>query len=115
MDTVARAGQIVRLSPSTLPLWACGDGTHKALFKPALQSPTTLSFLNLVESFVLASIRRVHRVSMQRVRKALRFVADELEVDRPLVHARFRTDGVGLFVQHADRLLDVSAPRQTLL
>ncbi len=57
--TAVRAGQIVRLSPSTLRLWACGDGEHAALFAPALSAPLTLSFSNLVESFVLASMRRV--------------------------------------------------------
>jgi hypothetical protein len=39
-----RAAGIVRLSPSTLRLWAAGDGQHKALFKPATRSPVTLSF-----------------------------------------------------------------------
>jgi uncharacterized protein (DUF433 family) len=110
--TVVRAAQIVRLSPSTLRLWARGDGERGALFAPAQASPLTLSFSNLVESFVLASMRRVHGVSMQRVRKALRFVGKELGVQRPLIHARFRTDGVRLFVDHADRLLDVSSPQQ---
>jgi hypothetical protein len=99
-----RAAQIVRLSPSTLRLRACGDGEHKALFRPADPSPLTLSFNNLVESFVLASMRRVHRVSMQKVRKALQFIGDRLGVERPLIHARFRTDGVRLFVHEADRL-----------
>ena len=60
-------------------------------------------------------MRRVHRVSMQRVRKALRYVGRELGYQRPLIHARFKTDGVSLFVQHADRLLDVSAEGQALL
>ena len=31
---IPRAAAIVRLSPSTLRLWACGDGAHEALFKP---------------------------------------------------------------------------------
>jgi uncharacterized protein (DUF433 family) len=61
------------------------------------------------------SMRRIHRVSMQRVRNALRFVGKELGYPRPLIHARFRTDGVNLFVQHADRLLDVSADGQAVL
>ena len=112
---VSRAARIVHLSPSTLRLWACGEGARKALFKPASRSPVLLSFSNLIEAFVLASMRRVHGVSMQRVRKALRFVADELDYDRPLIHASFRTDGVNLFVQHADRLLDVSAEGQAVL
>jgi uncharacterized protein (DUF433 family) len=113
--TAVRAGQIVRLSPSTLRLWARGDGAHAALFVPAQRSPLTLSFSNLVESFVLASMRRVHEIPMQRVRKALRFVGRELGVPRPLIHARFRTDGVRLFVDQADQLLDVSSQGQALL
>jgi uncharacterized protein (DUF433 family) len=113
--TPARAAQIVRLSSSTLRLWARGDGKHTALFAPAQHSPLTLSFSNLVESFVLASMRRVHGISMQRVRKALKFVGRELGVQRPLIHALFRTDGVRLFVDHADQLLDVSSPEQALL
>ena len=49
---------------------------------------------------------------MQRVRKALRFVGRELGVQRPLIHARFRTDGVRLFVDHAGELLDMTSPEQ---
>ena len=113
--TAVRAAQLVRLSPSTLRLWARGDGEHAALFTPAQHSPLTLSFSNLVESFVLASMRRVHGISMQRVRKALKFVGRELGVERPLIHAQFRTDGVRLFVDHADRLLDMTSPEQALL
>jgi len=110
-----RAAQIVRLSPSTLRIWARGYGEHDALFSPAQRSPLTLSFSNLVEAFVLASIRRAHGVSMQRVRKALRFIGRELGVQRPLIHARFRTDGVRLFVDYADRLLEVSSKGQAAL
>jgi uncharacterized protein (DUF433 family) len=113
--TAARAAQIVRLSPSTLRFWACGDGEHAALFAPALESPLTLSFSNLVESFVLASMRRVHGVSMQRVRKALSFVGKKLGIQRPLIHTRFRTDGVNLFVQQADQLFEAASPGQALL
>ena len=113
--TAVRASQIVRLSPSTLRLWARGDGEHDALFAPAEHSPLTLSFSNLVETFVLASMRRVHGISMQRVRKALNFVGKKLGVRRPLIHARFRTDGVRLFVDHADQLLDVTRPEQATL
>jgi uncharacterized protein (DUF433 family) len=110
-----RAGHLVRVPPSTLRLWAVGDGEREALFRPAARSPIVLSFSNLIESFVLASMRRVHGVSMQKVRKALRFVGKQLGYERPLIHARFRTDGVRLFVKHADRLLDVSAEGQGVL
>lgn len=57
-----------------------------------------LSFINLVELFVLGEMRNVHGVPMQRVRAALRFVEDQLDIERPLVHAEFKTDGLDLFV-----------------
>lgn len=112
---LAEAAHIIRSSPSTLRLWACGSEGRKPLFKPASRAPLLLSFSNLVEAFVLTAMRRVHRVSMPRVRRALRYVGNELGYPRPLVHARFRTDGVSLFVQHAGRLLDVSAEGQAVL
>jgi uncharacterized protein (DUF433 family) len=112
---VRDAAHIARLSPSTLRLWASGGGRRMSLFEPASSDPLLLSFSNLIEAFVLASMRRVHRVSMQRVRKAVRYVGRELGYARPLIHARFKTDGVSLFVQHAGRLLDVSATGQALL
>ncbi len=112
---VPRAARIVRLSPSTLRLWACGDGERKALFSPASRAPLLLSFSNLIEAFVLASMRQVHGISMQRVRKALKYVGNELGYERPLIHAGFQTDGVNLFVQHADRLLNVTTDGQAVL
>ncbi len=110
---VRDAARVARLSPSTLRLWAAGE-VHPSLFVPASTVPL-LSFSNLVKAIVLASMRRVHRVSMPRVRKAVRYVGRELGYQRPLIHARFKTDGVSLFVQHAGRLLDVSAEGQALL
>ena len=111
----SRAAQILRLSPSTLRLWAVGDRGHRSLFAPADKQPLTLSFSNLVEAFVLASIRRVHGVSMQRVRKALHLVGTEMGIRRPLIHARFKTDGKRLFIEQAGRFLEASQPEQALL
>ena len=112
---VSRAAQIVRLSPSTLRLWAGGNGDHKQLFVPADEQPLNLSFSNLVEAFVLASIRRVHGISMQKVRKALHLVGTEMGIKRPLIHAQFKTDGKRLFIERAGRLLEASQPNQALL
>lgn len=110
-----RPTSIVRLSPSTLRLWACGKPERQALFSPVSRAPLLLSFSNLIEAFVLASMRQVHGISMQRVRKALHYVGKEPGYTRPLIHAGFRTDGVSLFVKQADSLLNVSADGQTML
>jgi uncharacterized protein (DUF433 family) len=78
------------------------------LITPARRSPPVLSFLNLVEAFVLSAIRKEHNVSMQRARKALAFVRGELGAERPLITTRFQTDGIDLFVEHYGQVLNAS-------
>jgi uncharacterized protein (DUF433 family) len=102
--TVAEAAQYLRLPRTTLGTWVRSG----ALIVPAKSSPPVLSFLNLVEAFVLSAIRREHEVSMQRARKALGFVRRDLGVKRPLVTTQFKTDGVDLFVEHYGTLLNAS-------
>ena len=68
--TMTRAAHIVQVPVSTLRSWACGK---ERIFAPA--GARLLSFSNLTEAFVLASMRRAHALPMQGVRKALKFVA----------------------------------------
>ena len=79
----------------------------RPLIKPAKRRPLTLSFFNLVELFVLASMRRAHNVSMPRVRKALSHVEKELGRKRPLLEESFLTDGVDLFIEEYSGLVNV--------
>jgi len=109
--TLGRAAALVRMPAPTLRLWVGKGG----LVRLASRTPPLLSFSNLIETFVLASMRRVHGIPMQRVRRALDYVGEELGYERPLLHARFRTDGVRLFVDHAGSFLDVSARGQAAL
>lgn len=106
---------------STLRAWCLGQDYHAAVggprhFVPLIQldgeRAEGLSFLNLVEAHVLAAIRRVHRVPLPKVRRALIFVGDKLEIGRPLVDIEFETNGVDLFVRELDRLVNASSDGQ---
>jgi uncharacterized protein (DUF433 family) len=111
--TVAEAAALVRVPVSTLKTWIHGDGqaSRGVLVLPPSR-PRLLAFSHLVEAFVLAAIRRGHGVALQRVRKAIRFVQRELEMDRPLIHASFRTDGIDLFVERWGKLVNASRDGQ---
>ena len=63
------------LAPYDLVLVLSGDAP---LITPATKSPLALSFWNLVELYVLASLRRRYEVPMPKVRSALRYTAREL-------------------------------------
>ncbi len=114
--TIVAAGHHLGLHPGTLGTWLRGrvyhttNGSRRApnVIRPAKSTPLMLSFWNLVEAQVLASIRRQHGVSLQRVRKALKFVETELSLTRPLINEEFATDGVNLFIEKFGLLINVS-------
>lgn len=117
----AEAAHYLVLPTSTLRAWCLGQtytdrqGVRRP-FRPVIkldaQRGEGLSFLNVVEAHVLAAIRRTHGIPLHKVRAALDYVRRELEIDRPLVNARFQTNGVDLFVNQLGRLLNVSRDGQ---
>jgi len=121
--SVPEAAHYLHLPASTLGSWVSGvsyqtrGGGRRAdpviLLLPGKRR--LLSFLNLAEAHVLAAIRREHDVSLQRVRKALRFVTREIGVRRPLIDVRFKTDGVDLFVTHYGELINASRQGQAAI
>jgi uncharacterized protein (DUF433 family) len=120
----SEAAHILSLPYGTVMAWSFGqaylhrDGSPKRfvpLIKPADGSARLLSFVNLCELHVLSSIRRRHRVSMPGVRKAIAYVERQLGIDRPLASSRFSTNGMDLFVNHADVLLNASQDGQQAL
>jgi uncharacterized protein (DUF433 family) len=111
--TVAEAAALVRVPVSTLKTWIHGGApASRGLLVLPTARPRLLAFSHLVEAFVLAAIRRGHGVALQRVRKAIRFVQRELDMDRPLIHASFKTDGIDLFVERWGKLVNASRDGQ---
>lgn len=117
----AEAAHYLNLPNSTLRSWCVGQtytdrrGDRKA-FRPLIRLDGKpgdgLSFLNLVEAHVLAAIRRKHQIPLPKTRRALDFVVKRLGIQRPLANARFRTNGVDLFVDELGELVNVSRDGQ---
>jgi uncharacterized protein (DUF433 family) len=74
-----------------------------------------MSFWNLVEVYVLASIRRHYGVRLQKVRIALDYVAKNLGNPRPLISQQFFTDGADLFVKRFSQLVSASEHGQVVI
>lgn len=119
--TVRQAAQYLLLPESTLHSWLVGKvyatkvGERRRaapVIRPAVARSPLLSFWNLVEAYVLAGIRRDHRVSLQKVRKALSYVERELDLKRPLIEQEFLTDGIHLFVETYGELVNASQAGQ---
>lgn len=118
--TVVNVARYLSIPSGTLQAWLRGrtyqtrDGQQ--FFKPLIQRPSPdfsqLSFTNLVEAHVLRVIRQDHNIKLDKVRTALDYVESELGVSHPLAMARFETDGVDLFVDNLDKLINVSRAGQ---
>lgn len=121
----AEAAHILGLPLGTVQAWCFGhdyrhrhDGSRKLFARviaPADERLRLLSFVNLCELHLLAVIRRHHRVQLPQVRAAVEYMRVQLGDDRPLASGRFRTNGIDLFVEHADDLLNVSKQGQRAL
>ncbi len=116
------AAYILNLPPATVKAWSFGqtrrdDGSvrFKAVIRAADPRNKLLSFANLCELHVLATIRRVHRVSLPKVRDSVGYLRSQLGVDRPLIDSQFKTNKIDLFVEHASKLLNVSRQGQEAL
>jgi hypothetical protein len=80
--TIAEAAGYLRLPKSTLRAWLVGQPYHvgevRKFFRPVIDiadpKHRSLSFINLVEAFVLAGLRRQHTVPLPKVRKAVEYL-----------------------------------------
>lgn len=118
--TAKDAACFLRLPSSTARAWAFGQPTapmpgrrrFEPLIHPADGRRLKLSFINLVELSVLATIRRVHDVPMPQVRKAMRFLRERMPTRHPLADHEFQTDGLDLFVEKFGQLLNLNRQGQ---
>lgn len=118
---ISEAAGYLQLPTSTLRSWLLGLRNYDShgvarLFKPVIDiadpKKKQMSFINLVEAFVLAGIRREHEVPLPKVRKALDYVRRSYGTRRPLAEEQFQTDGLDLFVEKYGALVGVSQEGQ---
>ena len=68
--------------------------------------------MNLVEVHVLDAIRREHKIPLEKVRRALNYLSKQLPSLHPLADRDFETDGMNLFIQKVDELINLSQDGQ---
>jgi uncharacterized protein (DUF433 family) len=116
----AEAATLTGIPASTIRSWVVGRSfpgrSGKRWSQKVAQLPRGerrfLSFTNLVEVHVLAAMRRNHFLSLDAVRKAVRYVHEALEVEHPLATEQFKTNGVDLFVERLGKIINASREGQ---
>lgn len=114
----AEAARLAHVPQATLRAWVVGR-SHNAGGRssaPVIRRPddaiALVSFTNVVEAHVLSCIRVIHNVALERVRAAIDYTEKQMGVEHPLASGRFMTDGVDLFVDELESLVNVSKSGQ---
>ncbi len=113
---LGEAAHYLRLPAATVRSWVVGrrypaeDGFRfsKPLVEAADAEGPLLSFRNLVELYVLSSVRRGHQVEHKAVRRAIDFLRKRFKCKHPLLDRQMLTDGKSLLVEHYGDLVNIS-------
>ena len=82
---VAEAAQYLGVPQNTLACWLKGGDPVPPLIKVASAEPPRLSFSNLLECYMLSSMRAIYDVRIPTVRKALITLAKYVQHKHPLI------------------------------
>lgn len=122
--SIPEVASYLQLQPETLRTWVLGRSYttrkgEKRFSKPLIEiadkDKYALSFINLVEAHVLSAIRRIHRIPMHKIRPALQHLAQRYGVKHPLAECNLLTDGLDLFVEDFNQLVNLSNKGQLTL
>lgn len=118
---VTDASSYLGVPVTTLRAWGRGmpygpKGSQKNYFKPVFSLPdpnrSLLSYFNLVEAFVLSSLRKKHLIKLFKIRMAIDFLQDKFNSPHPLAQHEFQTNGVDLFIEKYGELINLSHVEQ---
>lgn len=119
----SEASRYLKISKATLRSWILGrdypKGEASAFFEPIIRLPDSdtrlLSFNNLVEAYVLRSLRHKHQVSMKDVRIALEYAFSDFNIQRLLLSSELLTAARELFIERYGELINLSRSGQLAL
>ena len=117
---IMEAAHYLRIPPATIRSWVSGrhypTKSGKEFFAPIIhledEKNKLLAFMNLIEVHVLDAIRRDHKVSLEKVRIAVKFLEREFSSKHPLAEREFETDGLNLFIERYGQLINISQDGQ---
>ena len=114
--SISEAAHHLNIPVATVRYWSLGRKQYEPLVVLPEHPDHLLSFLNLVELHVLAAIRRRHRVSMPKVRAAIDYLKRNTrsaeDKRHPLLSKTLETDGLDLFVEKFEKLINISRDGQ---
>jgi uncharacterized protein (DUF433 family) len=111
--SLADVASYARVPYQTIRYWALGRGKIRPLIILPTDKKPTLSFLNLLECYVLNGFRTVFKLQIPSVRRALDTLERIKPSRHPLLETEFNTDGIDLFLSGTGETINLSQGGQT--
>lgn len=109
--TPGEVSRYTRVKPATLRTWT-HNGDASVIIPAVASGVAPLSFINLIELYVLEGLRHTHRLPMQRIRKGEEWLRRNYSVSHPLAELNLETDGYDLFIREMDIPINASRKGQ---
>ncbi len=112
----AEAARYLAIPVTTVRAWIrgqpyqtkSGERFFRRVILPADEETSMLSFGNLIELFVLSSMRRAHRVPLKNIREAIQRTRDTFRTEHPMSDLDLLTDKTDVFIETFGEYLNLS-------
>ncbi len=111
--TLEESARYLHVPENTLRYWVIGERGAAPLTTVYSRNPLLLSFKNLVECYVLESLRHIHDIGLGRIRKGVEELRRETRSKYPLADHQLATRGRKIYLEDdGDQLISLSAGGQ---
>jgi uncharacterized protein (DUF433 family) len=112
---LSEAALYLRIPIKTLEYWAFGRKPILPLIRAASKQPRSLSFMNLLECHMLASMRSLYDLRLPKIRRAVAHLNKTTGFAHPLIERPLYTDRIDLLIKEIDRLVNISRGGQLVI
>jgi len=112
---LAEAALYLRLPIKTLEYWAFGRKPIAPVIRAASKQPRALSFMNLLECHMLASMRSLYNLRLPKIRRAMGQLNKISGFDHPLIEEPLYTNRVDVLIKQIDKLVNLSRGGQLVI
>lgn len=112
---LSEAALYLRVPIKTLEYWAFGRKSISAVIQAASKQPRALSFMNLLECHMLASMRSLYDLRLPKIRRAVMHLNKTSAFKHPLIEEPLYTNRIDVLIKQIDKLVNLSRGGQLVI
>jgi len=112
---LSEAALYLRVPIKTLEYWAFGRKSISPVIKAASKQPRALSFMNLLECHMLASMRSLYDLRLPKIRRAVAHLNRTSGFKHPLIEEPLYTNRIDVLIRQIDKLVNLSRDGQLVI